>query len=44
MSQALDQEWVELILLAKEMGLTIEEVRDFLQASEQSLESGKIAI
>ncbi|HBZ08877.1 MAG TPA: hypothetical protein DEO65_03195 [Bacillus bacterium] len=27
---ALDQEWVELIMLAKQMGLTMEEVREFL--------------
>ena len=28
--QALDPEWVELILLAKQLGYTIEEIRIFL--------------
>lgn len=27
---ALDQEWVELIMLAKHLGLTREEIREFL--------------
>ncbi|WHY81503.1 anti-repressor SinI family protein [Siminovitchia fortis] len=30
---ALDQEWVELIMLAKHMGLTLEEVREFLRTT-----------
>lgn len=29
MKVALDQEWVRLIVLAKHMGLTPEEIRDF---------------
>ncbi|GKU85088.1 anti-repressor SinI family protein [Niallia sp. NCCP-28] len=27
----LDQEWIELLLVAREIGLSIEEIRDFLQ-------------
>ncbi|RST70315.1 DNA-binding anti-repressor SinI [Siminovitchia acidinfaciens] len=30
MKVALDQEWVELIMLAKYLGLTQDEIRDFL--------------
>ena len=31
MQLELDQEWVNLILKAKQLGLTIEEIREFLQ-------------
>ncbi|PKG23740.1 anti-repressor SinI family protein [Niallia nealsonii] len=27
----LDQEWIELLLVAREIGLSIKEIRDFLQ-------------
>ncbi|MFD1705178.1 anti-repressor SinI family protein [Siminovitchia sediminis] len=30
MKAALDKEWVELIMLAKQLGLTKEEIREFL--------------
>ncbi|RXT15345.1 anti-repressor SinI family protein [Ammoniphilus sp. CFH 90114] len=43
MKQGLDQEWVELILMAKEMGLTIDEIRDFLRLSMPA-SRGRIAI
>ncbi len=33
MDQVLDQEWLELLMMAKELGLTTEEIRDFLQSS-----------
>lgn len=29
----LDREWVELIIQAKEIGLNVEEIREFLQLS-----------
>lgn len=32
--QALDPEWVELILLAKQLGFTIEEIREFLTSNK----------
>ncbi len=31
--ESLDQEWVELILSAKQLGLTQNEIRDFLRNS-----------
>jgi hypothetical protein len=30
-TEVLDQEWQLLLLTAREMGLTLEEIRDFLQ-------------
>lgn len=39
--KALDQEWIELIFLAKMMGITIEEIRSFfrIMKSEQKKEN-----
>ncbi|WP_082193385.1 anti-repressor SinI family protein [Bacillus rubiinfantis] len=31
MNDVLDQEWVQLILSAKQQGLSIEEIREFLE-------------
>ena len=31
----LDSEWLELILMAKQIGLTIEEIREFLRAQAE---------
>jgi DNA-binding transcriptional MerR regulator len=35
LNAAIDQEWVELIATAKQQGLTIEEIRDFLQTEAE---------
>ncbi|WP_233522613.1 anti-repressor SinI family protein [Peribacillus glennii] len=34
----LDEEWVELIVQAKEIGLNVEEIREFLQANTNKKE------
>ncbi len=36
MKVALDQEWVELITLAKQMGLTLEEIREFFISQQKA--------
>lgn len=36
----LDLEWMELILTAKRIGLTVEEVREFLQKKEAGTRNG----
>ncbi|MCA1319642.1 anti-repressor SinI family protein [Bacillus tianshenii] len=35
MNNELDQEWVELIAQAREYGLSVDEIRDFLQKTGQ---------
>lgn len=35
-NEQLDQEWIALILSAKEIGIPISEIRDFLQRNLQS--------
>lgn len=35
MNNELDQEWVELIEQARELGLSLSEIRDFLQKTRQ---------
>jgi len=37
----LDQEWVDLIMEAKQQGITIEEIRNFLNLDIQSEEEKK---
>lgn len=38
----IDKEWVELILIAKQLGLTIEEIQDFIKQSTIGPIKGKI--
>jgi DNA-binding transcriptional MerR regulator len=38
----IDKEWVELILTAKQLGLTIEEIQDFIKQSKTGSNKGKI--
>ena len=40
MMKRLDLEWMELILTAKRIGLTVEEVREFLRKKEISTRNG----
>ncbi|WP_257967897.1 anti-repressor SinI family protein [Peribacillus deserti] len=35
----LDQEWVELLLQAKKMGMKLDEVREFLQSAQGQIEA-----
>lgn len=34
LDEELDMEWTSLILLSRKMGITIEEIRDFLRKSQ----------
>ncbi|MBM7690903.1 DNA-binding transcriptional MerR regulator [Peribacillus deserti] len=34
----LDQEWVELLLQAKKMGMNLEDIREFLQSAQEQKE------
>ncbi|WP_315362305.1 anti-repressor SinI family protein [Cytobacillus firmus] len=38
----IDKEWVELILTAKQLGLTIEEIQDFIKQSKSGSNKGRI--
>ncbi|WP_264740795.1 anti-repressor SinI family protein [Cytobacillus firmus] len=38
----IDKEWVELIMTAKQLGLTIEEIQDFIRQSKTGLKIGQI--
>ncbi|MEK3857039.1 anti-repressor SinI family protein [Cytobacillus sp. FSL H8-0458] len=38
----IDKEWVELILTAKQLGLTIEEIQDYIKQSTIGPNKGKI--
>ncbi|WP_436373543.1 anti-repressor SinI family protein [Cytobacillus sp. BC1816] len=37
----IDKEWVELIMTAKQLGLTIEEIQDFIRQSKTGLKIGQ---
>ncbi|MDM5228542.1 anti-repressor SinI family protein [Cytobacillus sp. NJ13] len=38
----IDKEWLELIMTAKKLGLTIEEIHDFIRQSKTGLKIGQI--
>lgn len=37
-SQTLDQEWVDLILAALDMGITVQEIKDFFQKKSTEID------
>ncbi|MBN8201653.1 DNA-binding anti-repressor SinI [Bacillus sp. NTK034] len=37
----IDKEWVELLMTAKQLGLTIEEIQDFIRQSKAGLKIGQ---
>ncbi|URM33580.1 anti-repressor SinI family protein [Cytobacillus firmus] len=38
----IDKEWVELILTAKQLGLTIEDIQDFIKQSKNGTKVGNL--